>query len=134
MLIIVGDFNAVLLNDSSTVLYSPSQATANKHLEIMDNFIREIHLLPINCRLPKPNYILYMFHGPNNRKQRLDYILVPKKWGSAIYDFTTGRPPTLRTTKYSLPGRDLSSPATKRSKRHLERIGRHYKTRKSAGK
>jgi hypothetical protein len=93
MMTIVGDFNAVLLNESPTVLYSPSQAKANTNTKPFGNFLRENQLLPINCRMPKPNYILNTFHGPNNRKQRLDYILIPKKWGSTFYDFTTKRPP-----------------------------------------
>ena len=93
MVIIAGGFNAVLTTDSSIVLYSPSQAKANQNSEQLTNFLEEQQLIPANCRFAKPNYVLNTFHGPNSRKQRLDYILVPKKWGSTFYDCTTKRPP-----------------------------------------
>ena len=93
MLIIAGDFNAVLLNDTPAVIYTPSQAKPNDNTKHLKGFIEEKQLIPINCRQPKNNYILNTFHGPNNRKQRLDYILVPKKWVSSFHNFTTKRPP-----------------------------------------
>jgi exonuclease III len=93
MLLLGGDFNAPLSTQMKSVLYQPSQTRTNSNSAHLNDFLNAHDLLPINCRLPKPNYKLNTFFGPNNRRQRLDYIIVPGKWSSTFSDFDTIRAP-----------------------------------------
>ena len=93
MLIIAGDFNAVLLPTSPDVLFSPSQSSANSNTPHLEQFLIEESFLAINTRFKKSNSQLNTFYGPKQRKQRLDHILIPKKWQTTFSDFNTRRAP-----------------------------------------
>ena len=93
MIIIAGDFNAVLMPTCHGVLYSPSQSVANLNTSSLDRFLSECNLLAINTRFPKSNHIHNTFHGPKGRRQRLDFILTSQKWKSTFTNYTTFRAP-----------------------------------------
>jgi len=93
MVLIAGDFNAVLTTDMAGVRYAPRQSTRNLNSQSMHDFLMDTNYVAINCRLPKPNFQLNTFYGPHHRKQRLDYILYPRKYLSAMSNFSTLRPP-----------------------------------------
>ena len=90
MLIILGDFNSVLIPGMFGTLFGASQSRSNLNSTRFENFLEEQQLYPVNARFrKKDNYVHTTFLGCKARRERLDYILSPKKWINAFVDFTT---------------------------------------------
>jgi Endonuclease-reverse transcriptase len=79
MLIILGDFNAMLLKSNF------AKFTENRNSDTLQDFLYAFDLTPINLKFkhkrqkPQPT-----FYGMRNRKATLDYILVRNKWSSSF--------------------------------------------------
>ena len=99
MLIVLGDFNAVLPQNSLPSL--PPNDNSNTFME----FIMANQLIASNTLFQKRPSQLYSFYGPNKRKTVLDYILVRTKWSRSCFDCNACLIPTVSSDHNAVIGK-----------------------------
>lgn len=96
--LIVGDLNADLPQDGDTIKNRHSyHQHVSPHTTIIHDFVVSNELAAANgCMRQKRSHLL-TFHGPRNRKCRLDYILLNKKRMRLIKKCRTINPTSIRS-------------------------------------
>jgi exonuclease III len=82
VLVVGGDMNGRIdANDATGSVYNKK---TNKNGQLLLDYVSECNLKPLNTSFKKRNGKLLTHTSPSGAKSRIDYVLIDKKWKTAL--------------------------------------------------